>query len=259
MTSNAITEPGTAVAHKNKMSGKVRVMAVVAIAAGLGLATYGWHWWSDGRFMENTDDAYVGGDITVISAKVPGYITSAAVSDNQVVHAGDLLVQLDDRDYRAALAKADGAVGLGQRGPVIAVVELDQQVAGVHHLVVADGGRGDVAGHLGADDGDVAADVGVVGVFHEAAVAPPVPAVSGQAEAGGDRHHGHHADLAAHLVFVGHGSARFGDRIASHSCSLMESTRRWTSRWMENGCSVCRRACGIFGSCGPCKNKLLSQ
>jgi len=114
MTSNAITEPGTAVAHKNKMSGKVRVMAVVAIAAGLGLATYGWHWWSDGRFMENTDDAYVGGDITVISAKVPGYITSAAVSDNQVVHAGDLLVQLDDRDYRAALAKADGAVAAQQ-------------------------------------------------------------------------------------------------------------------------------------------------
>ncbi|WP_295990345.1 HlyD family secretion protein [Rugamonas sp.] len=92
------------------MSGKVRVMAVVAIAAGLGLASYGWHWWNDGRFMENTDDAYVGGDVTAISAKVPGYITSAAVLDNQVVHAGDLLVKLDDRDYQAALAKAEGAV-----------------------------------------------------------------------------------------------------------------------------------------------------
>jgi membrane fusion protein (multidrug efflux system) len=114
MTSNAITEPAATAALKNKMSGKVRVMAVVAIAAGLGLAAYGWHWWSDGRFLENTDDAYVGGDITVISAKVPGYIASAAVSDNQVVHAGDLLVKLDDRDYQAALAKAEGAVAAQQ-------------------------------------------------------------------------------------------------------------------------------------------------
>src|SRR5476649_771734 len=114
MTSNAITEPGTAVAHKNKMSGKVRVMAVVAIAAGLGLATYGWHWWSDGRFMENTDDAYIGGDVTVIGTKVPGFIATVAVTDNQAVHAGDLLVKLDDRDYRATLAKADAAVALQQ-------------------------------------------------------------------------------------------------------------------------------------------------
>lgn len=79
----------------------------VAVLAGV---IYGGHWWTHGRFIEDTDDAYVGGDVTVIGPKVPGYITELHVQDNQFVHAGDLLVKIDDRDYRAALAKTQGAV-----------------------------------------------------------------------------------------------------------------------------------------------------
>ena len=79
----------------------------IALLAGV---VYGTHWWTVGRFIEDTDDAYVGGDITVISPKVSGYITALNVTDNQRVHAGELLVKIDDRDYRAALAKAEGAV-----------------------------------------------------------------------------------------------------------------------------------------------------
>ena len=48
--------------------------------------------------------------MTVIAPKVAGFIADVAVTDNQAVHAGDLLVRLDDRDYRAALAKAVAAV-----------------------------------------------------------------------------------------------------------------------------------------------------
>jgi membrane fusion protein (multidrug efflux system) len=48
--------------------------------------------------------------VTVIGTKIPGFIATVAVADNQSVHAGDLLVKLDDRDYRAALAKADANV-----------------------------------------------------------------------------------------------------------------------------------------------------
>jgi membrane fusion protein (multidrug efflux system) len=65
----------------------------------------------DGRpVIESTDDAYVSGEVTVIAPRVAGLIAEVAVTDNQAVHAGDLLVRLDDRDYRAALAKAVGAV-----------------------------------------------------------------------------------------------------------------------------------------------------
>src|SRR5262245_16753530 len=82
----------------------------LAFLLALGAAWYGYNWWTVGRFFESTDDAYVGGDITVIAPKVAGFITEVAVSDNHAVHAGDLLVKLDDRDYRAGLAKAVASV-----------------------------------------------------------------------------------------------------------------------------------------------------
>src|ERR1700730_15571042 len=48
------------------------------IAAVLGILTaggwYGWSWWTLGRFMETTDDAYVGGEVTTIASKVAGFI-----------------------------------------------------------------------------------------------------------------------------------------------------------------------------------------
>jgi membrane fusion protein (multidrug efflux system) len=84
------------------------------IAAVLGLliagAWYGYSWWTFGRFMESTDDAYVGGEVTTIASKVAGFIGTIAVTDNQAVKAGDLLVKLDDRDYRAQLARAEATV-----------------------------------------------------------------------------------------------------------------------------------------------------
>jgi membrane fusion protein (multidrug efflux system) len=85
-------------------------MAGAALLAAVGASWYGHHWWTVGRFIETTDDAYVGGDVTVIAPKVAGFVADVAVTDNQAVHVGDLLVKLDDRDYRAALAKAMAAV-----------------------------------------------------------------------------------------------------------------------------------------------------
>ena len=77
--------------------------------AAVAVVAYGYHWVTVGRFLESTDDAYVGGDVTVIAPKVAGFIEKVAVTDNQRVEAGELLVKLDDRDYRAALARAEAA------------------------------------------------------------------------------------------------------------------------------------------------------
>jgi membrane fusion protein (multidrug efflux system) len=93
-------------------------VVTLAVLAAAGLATFTHHWWTVGRFIQSTDDAYVGGDVTVIAAKVPGFIAALAVTDNQAVHAGDLLLKLDDRDYRASLAKAQAAMGI-QRAALI--------------------------------------------------------------------------------------------------------------------------------------------
>ncbi len=85
-------------------------LVLVAVIIGLGGAAYGHSWWTHGRFTESTDDAYVGGDVTVIAPKVAGFVEQVLVTDNQAVHAGDLLVKLDDRDYRTAYANALAAV-----------------------------------------------------------------------------------------------------------------------------------------------------
>lgn len=88
-----------------------RALGLAAVLIAAAGALYGGHWWwSVGRFVETTDDAYVGGDTTVVAPKVAGFIARVAVADNQTVHAGDLLVRLDDRDYRARLAAATAGV-----------------------------------------------------------------------------------------------------------------------------------------------------
>ena len=99
---------------------RVTFVALMAIAA-VGVAKFAHDWWTVGRFIESTDDAYVGGDVTVIAPKVAGFIAQLSVTDNQQVHAGDLLLKLDDRDYRAALTKTDAAVAIQQA----TIVNLD--------------------------------------------------------------------------------------------------------------------------------------
>ncbi|KJK03049.1 hemolysin D [Pseudomonas sp. 21] len=105
-----VTLPATPAVDTAKPKSRKALKLAIATTAILGATAYAGHWWLDGRFLEKTDDAYVGGDVTVISPRVAGYIAELKVSDNQRVHAGELLARIDDRDYRAALAKADGAV-----------------------------------------------------------------------------------------------------------------------------------------------------
>ncbi|MBB4867903.1 membrane fusion protein (multidrug efflux system) [Pseudomonas nitritireducens] len=105
-----VTLPATPAVDTARPKSRKALKLAIATAAILGAGAYAGHWWLDGRFLEKTDDAYVGGDVTVISPRVAGYIAELKVSDNQLVHAGDLLARIDDRDYRAALAKAEGAV-----------------------------------------------------------------------------------------------------------------------------------------------------
>ncbi len=76
------------------------------MGVGVGVASLAFHWWSVSRFIETTDDAYVHGEITQLSAETSGTVIELAVSDNQRVEAGDLLVRIDDREPRARVAAA---------------------------------------------------------------------------------------------------------------------------------------------------------
>ena len=111
---NSSTDVGdTNTAVTQKKSAMTLKRALLLLVSGVALVLAVWyciHWWTVGRFIESTDDAYIGGDVTVIGPKVAGYIAELKVVDNQFVHAGDLLVKIDDRDYVTALNKAEGAV-----------------------------------------------------------------------------------------------------------------------------------------------------
>ncbi len=75
--------------------------AILASAAYFG-GTYGYSWWTDGRFMISTDDAYVQADNADIASKVSGYLAGIKIKENAPVKAGDLLFLIDDGDYRIA-------------------------------------------------------------------------------------------------------------------------------------------------------------
>src|SRR4051794_8681833 len=89
------------------------VLLVIAILVVLGGAT-GWYWWTEWRFVESTDDAYVHADTSVISPKIDGYIAEIRVRDNQPVGAGDVMFVIDDRDFAAKAAQAEAAVATAQ-------------------------------------------------------------------------------------------------------------------------------------------------
>ena len=89
----------------------VSPIAIVLLAAALVITlTRNWNAWEGGRVEQATDDAYVRGDLTPLSTKVPGIVRTVKVTDYQRVRAGDLLVELEDEDYRAQVAQASAAI-----------------------------------------------------------------------------------------------------------------------------------------------------
>ncbi|TIX07712.1 MAG: HlyD family secretion protein, partial [Mesorhizobium sp.] len=67
-------------------------------------------YWTDGRFMISTDDAYVQADMSFVSPKISGYVDKVLVSENQQVKAGDPLLTIDDGDYKIAVAQAEAQI-----------------------------------------------------------------------------------------------------------------------------------------------------
>ena len=87
-------------------SSKKKFVLPIAIAVGLFLLFWAFQKWNYGRSHESTDNAQVDGHIVPVLAKVGGYVKTVNVSENDHVNAGQLLVQLDDADYRVRLQQA---------------------------------------------------------------------------------------------------------------------------------------------------------
>lgn len=122
----AAPETATAVGTPRKAPLR-RILGLVALCAALGAGGYfGYRYWTEGRFMVSTDDAYVKADMATIAAKVSGYVQSVAVVENQAVKKGDLLAQIDPVDYRLAVDAAKGKIET--QGATIARLEAQARV-----------------------------------------------------------------------------------------------------------------------------------
>lgn len=109
--------------RKARRPAAIGAIALCLLAAGGA----GIRWWTAGRFMVSTDNAYVRADIATVSPRVTGYIVNVGVRDNQRVAKGDVLATLDDRDYRMRVARAEGAVAAAKAA-------LDAQYAAIANL-----------------------------------------------------------------------------------------------------------------------------
>ncbi len=92
-----------------------RVAAGLAVLLALGAGvTYAHYWWTQGRYLVTTDDAYVGARSATLSPKISGYVVEVAVEDNAQVKAGDVIARIDDGDYRLAVQIAQDQVAVQQ-------------------------------------------------------------------------------------------------------------------------------------------------
>jgi membrane fusion protein, multidrug efflux system len=86
------------------------LLVVLLAAAVIFTITRNWNSWEGGRIEQVTDDAYVRGNLTPLSTKVAGIVRDVKVSDYQQVHKGELIVELEDDDFKAQVAQATAAV-----------------------------------------------------------------------------------------------------------------------------------------------------
>jgi len=84
-----------------------RIRAILLFTAlGAGGLAWGGHLYFHNLLYESTDNAFIEGDVTAVAPKVPGHITALHVTDNQLVQEGDLLCEIDPRDYQVRVEEA---------------------------------------------------------------------------------------------------------------------------------------------------------
>ena len=88
----------------------IPILVLLLATAVIVTLTRNWNAWEGSASEQVTNDAFVRGDLTPLSTKVPGLVREVNVGDYQQVHKGDVLIQLEDEDYKAQLAQAEAAV-----------------------------------------------------------------------------------------------------------------------------------------------------
>src|ERR1700678_2515848 len=103
---------------------------IVAIGIIIVVST-NWSRWEGGAGWQSTNDAYLQADLTPISAKVTGYVRELPIQDFERVHKGQLLAQLVEDDYRAAVAQAQAGVETATAQAQVLSAQHELQLANI--------------------------------------------------------------------------------------------------------------------------------
>jgi len=103
--STEITQP--------KRGRKGIIFAVVAVLVLAGVA----FWWHS-TYTEDTDDAQINGHLIQVSARISGQVINVAVEENKKVNKGDLIAELDPRDFQVAVENAQAALASAEARPL---------------------------------------------------------------------------------------------------------------------------------------------
>ena len=103
---NERTETETAQPKKRSKVFLITLIIMIVLGGWFGISKY-----THAQHHEETDDAQIEADIIPVIPRVSGYVKEVRVNDNQMVHKGDTLLIIDDRDYKISLMQAEAALG----------------------------------------------------------------------------------------------------------------------------------------------------
>lgn len=100
--------------EEEKQARPKKIQIIIAVVAILAVISGGLWWWHQEKIKISTDNAKVEGDLADVSPKVAGRVDSILVAEGQAVTKGQILMQLDDSQYKINLQQAKAALDLAQ-------------------------------------------------------------------------------------------------------------------------------------------------
>jgi len=126
----AAEDPGDAPpAKKSRRVGFI--LLIIAIIALIGGGLWYMRYQTHGQYMQSTNDAYIQSDAVIVSSKIAGYVEKVLVADNQDVRAGQPLLQIDARDYRAQAAQFQAQIDVARANAQGVRAQIHEQGAAI--------------------------------------------------------------------------------------------------------------------------------
>jgi membrane fusion protein, multidrug efflux system len=108
-----------------------RILVFVVAIAIILIVSLNWNRWEGGVGWQRTNDAYLQADLTPIVAKVGGYLRELPIQDFQRVHSDQVLAQIVDDDYRAAVAQAEANLAAAHAQAATLEAQRELQLANI--------------------------------------------------------------------------------------------------------------------------------